>query len=57
MSQDDPKHPDHLYEDQDEVAGTDTPRFAEQQDDAGDKTETPKQGGPEDAASGGRDDD
>ena len=57
MSQDDPKHPDHLHEDQDEVGGTDTPRFAEQQEDAGDETETPKQGVAEDAASGGDEDD
>ena len=34
MSQDDPKHPDHLHADQDEVGGTDRPRFAEQQEGA-----------------------
>ena len=31
MSQDDPKQEDHLHADQDEVAGTDEPRHAEQQ--------------------------
>ena len=57
MSQEDPKHPDHLHADQDEVGGTDTPRFAEQQDDAGDGTETPKQGVSEDASHGNEDED
>lgn len=35
MSQDDPKHEEHLHEDQDEVGGTDRPRFEEQQDSEG----------------------
>jgi hypothetical protein len=55
MSQDDPKHEEHLHGDQDEVAGTDEPRFGEQQEDAGDETEKPKQGS-SDAASADGDD-
>jgi hypothetical protein len=34
MIQDDPKQPDHLHADQDEVGGTDRPPYAEQQEGA-----------------------
>jgi hypothetical protein len=35
MSQEEKKEPDHLHADQDEVGGTDRPRYAEQQENTG----------------------
>jgi hypothetical protein len=46
MSQDDPKHEEHLHENQDDVAGTDEQRFKEQQEGSAGTGDPGEQGAP-----------